>query len=266
MNFLDQIGSKLASKPSYLRLSRLDPDFPPFSFLTGAADLNALNLPNVHTFLLDVSQDSSVNSMKHLFESDYCSPSSNRNLFALFNIAGILRGFLAELSTIEDWKQVYEVNVFGVWRCCVALLPLIRETAKKFPGREGYAYPRIVTITSVVAELVFPGGSVYNSSKHAACGLLSTLRLELEDQGIKVVQVQPWFVNSAFFNVLNAKEADKIRERTPTEVLEVYGGEKALKAVDKVGFSRSVVVKSCSNAFCKERDTHPPRLQSHRTR
>jgi NAD(P)-dependent dehydrogenase (short-subunit alcohol dehydrogenase family) len=113
-----------------------------------------------------------------------------------------------------------------------------RRTAKNYPVSAGYSAPRIITITSVVAELVFAGGSIYNSSKHAAAGLMSTLRLELGKFGVKVVQVQPWFVNSAFFNVLNPAEAEKIRDRVEPEVLEAYGGEKLLKSLDKVGLAR----------------------------
>ncbi|KAI9026101.1 hypothetical protein DFJ74DRAFT_663204 [Hyaloraphidium curvatum] len=204
----------------------------------GAADLAAASLLNVVTFPLDVTKDDSVAAMKSRFEAEF-SESSGINLFAIWNIAGILRGVHVELSTIEDWHTVFEVNVFGVWRVTAALLPLLRRTAAKYPpGR--YAKPRVITITSVVAELVVPAGSAYNASKHAASGLMATLRLEMKKFGIAVVQVQPWFAKSGLFSILNPAEADKIRKRNAPEALEAYGGEKMLQGLDYGNLMKSV--------------------------
>lgn len=205
----------------------------------GQKDLDALQLPNVKTFIVDVTKDDSVAAMKAFMKNE-CSEASGRNLFVIWNIAGILRGFISEFNSIEDWRAVFEVNVFGVWRATTALQPLLRRTAKKYPYSAGYAKARVITITSVAAELVFPAGSIYNSSKHAAAGLMSTLRLELANFGIAVVQVQPWFAKSALFDVLNAREAEKIKQRVSADALADYGGEDVLKAAG----DKEVLVKA----------------------
>ncbi|CAL1277610.1 unnamed protein product [Larinioides sclopetarius] len=55
------------------------------------------------------------------------------------------------------------------------------------PGEKG----RIVTITSILARLVYPGVSVYAATKHGLNGFFSALRYEMQEKGIHLATVEP---------------------------------------------------------------------------
>lgn len=81
---------------------------------------------------------------------------------------------VAQLSP-EDWRDVIETNLTGMFLCTRAALPSMKRGAS------------IVNNLSVSAKGVFPGMSAYNASKHGAAGFTNTLREELREQGIRVI-------------------------------------------------------------------------------
>ena len=109
-------------------------------------------------------------------------------LDVVINNAGIgVEGAVEEVED-EELRAVFDVNVFGVWRICRAALPDMRR-------RRGGT---IVNISSFGGEVPYPGMGAYRASKFALEGLSWTLRLELADLGIRVLDVQPGLVESGF--------------------------------------------------------------------
>ena len=98
----------------------------------------------------------------------------------LINNAGIAHANLpvAKLS-VNDWKQVIDTNLTGMFLVTRAALPLMKDGAA------------IVNNLSIAAKRVFPGSSAYNASKHGALGFTNTLREELRDRGIRVIALMP---------------------------------------------------------------------------
>src|SRR5713226_8298312 len=95
---------------------------------------------------------------------------------ALVNNAGYtLIGSLEETS-IEEAKDVFETNFFGVLRMSQALLPIMRE--------QGYG--RIANISSVLGFLPAPYQGIYAASKHALEGYSESLDHEVRQFGIRV--------------------------------------------------------------------------------
>src|SRR5262249_57410296 len=66
---------------------------------------------------------------------------------------------------VEDWRQVFAVNVDGTFHCCRAVGPHMRERN----------YGRIVNIASVAGKEGNPNASAYSASKAAVIALTKSL-------------------------------------------------------------------------------------------
>lgn len=113
----------------------------------------------------------------------------------LINNAGIGRFVHAADMTLEQWHEIIDTNVTGVFYCCKAALPHLRER------KGGY----IINISSLAGKNNFIGGSAYCASKAALNAFSETLMLEVRQQGIRVSYVMPGSVSTEF------------NGRTPTE-------------------------------------------------
>ena len=102
-------------------------------------------------------------------------------LDVLVNNAGIGVLGLQENFTVEDWKTIFDVNVFGVQRMNRAVLPHFRER------RAGL----LVHVSSLLGRMVIPYYGPYNASKHALEALADNYRVELSSFGIESVLVEP---------------------------------------------------------------------------
>ena len=106
----------------------------------------------------------------------------------LVNNAGYaLVGALEELS-IQEFKEQFETNVFGVTRVTKEVLPTMRKQ------RHGV----IVNISSVAGRMGFPLTSAYVSSKFAIEGLSESMAYEVEQFGIKIILVEPGVIKTNF--------------------------------------------------------------------
>ncbi|HVQ97019.1 MAG TPA: SDR family NAD(P)-dependent oxidoreductase [Mycobacteriales bacterium] len=99
----------------------------------------------------------------------------------------------------EQWRWMWEANVLGVVRTARAFLP------KLVASGDG----RLVVVTSMAAREVYPGGGGYTAAKHAAAVVADTLRLELMDQPVRVIDVAPGLVDTEFSTVRFGGDADR---------------------------------------------------------
>ena len=155
---------------------------------------NALKKENlsIKVIQLDVIDDESLkNAIDHV-------TSEAGRIDVLVNNAGYgLVGALEELS-MEEIKAQYETNLFGLVRVIQAVLPTMRKQ------RSG----RILNLSSGAGLFGYPGGSAYVSSKFAVEGLSESMAYELEPFGIRVILIEPGFVQTNFANsMVIAKKA-----------------------------------------------------------
>jgi short-subunit dehydrogenase len=106
----------------------------------------------------------------------------------LINNAGICLTGPLENTSITDWQNIINTNVWGYIYTIQALLPHFLERA------EG----TIVNVGSFGGKVPLPHMTAYCTSKYAITGLTETMRLELEPKGIHVGIVQPSATNSNF--------------------------------------------------------------------
>jgi NAD(P)-dependent dehydrogenase (short-subunit alcohol dehydrogenase family) len=104
-----------------------------------------------------------------------------QRLDIVVNNAGMGLAGAAEDTSIEEARCQLEVNFFGAFRVCRAVLPVMRSQ------RSGY----IVNIGSIGGLLAIPYQAIYSASKFALEGLSESLRLEVRPFGIRVVIIEP---------------------------------------------------------------------------
>jgi 3-oxoacyl-[acyl-carrier protein] reductase len=95
---------------------------------------------------------------------------------------------VAELG-VEQWDQVLETNLSGVFYCTRAAIPHLRS------GGGGW----IINIGSLAGKNAFPGGAAYNASKFGLIGFSEALMQEVRHDGIRVSYIMPGSVSTAGF-------------------------------------------------------------------
>lgn len=98
-------------------------------------------------------------------------------------------GYFASIEDMspEQWNEVIDINLTGVFYSVKAALPALAET-------KGY----IITISSLAGTNFFAKGSAYNASKFGLVGLSQAIMLDLRNKDIKVTTIMPGSVTSHF--------------------------------------------------------------------
>ncbi len=135
----------------------------------------ALRKLGIKTVELDVSDDASVEAgVKEVL-------AEAGKIDVLVNNAGIGSAGVTEAFTAEQAKVVFDTNVIGILRVTRAVLPSMRQK------RDGL----IINIGSVLGRVTFPFSGIYGASKFAVEALTDSLRYEVSQLGVEVVEVQP---------------------------------------------------------------------------
>ncbi|MAY84698.1 MAG: short-chain dehydrogenase [Flavobacteriales bacterium] len=154
-------------------------------------------------FQADVSMQEDVDATY-----EYCEEKLG-GLDVMINNAGIgtRRDTIDELD-VDDMIELYNVNVFGAVR-------MAKEAAKIFRKQKS---GNIVNIASTAALKGYEGGSIYSSSKFALRGLSMSWQAELRRDNIRVFNINPSYVPTAF-NQPERKERDlEDNKLTPHEI------------------------------------------------
>ncbi len=107
---------------------------------------------------------------------------------ALVNNAGYSQSGAIETVELDAVRNQFETNVFGLIRMCQLVLPSMRARGQG----------RIVNMSSMGANLVFPGGGIYHSTKFAVEAVTDALRWEVKGFGVHVVSIQPGLIKTEF--------------------------------------------------------------------
>jgi NAD(P)-dependent dehydrogenase (short-subunit alcohol dehydrogenase family) len=181
------------------------------------------------------------------FKADVTRPEDVKNLIDtamnehgrldyLFNNAGMsIDGEFQDL-TVDHWKKVFDVNLWGTFYGCHYAYPVMM--------RQGFGH---IVNTSSMAGLI-PGGltSCYSASKHAVVGLSLTLRAEAKQYNVKVSALCPGMIRTPILEYtqkvspfmkspknleLSAKMKFPTPEKIMTRVMKGISGNKAIIVV-----------------------------------
>lgn len=113
---------------------------------------------------------------------------------SLVHVAGGARGTdRVEDGRVDDWQWMFDVNVLSAQRLVAALLPQLRHAA----AQDGHA--DTLFVTSTAAQTAYAGGAGYNAAKAGEAMLAHALRLELNGEPIRVIEVAPGMVRTEEF-------------------------------------------------------------------
>ena len=113
-------------------------------------------------------------------------------LDVLVNNAGVGVAGMQEHFTIDDFKKLFDVNVYGVQRMNRAALPHFRNQGSGL----------IVYVSSLLGRMVLPFYGPYNASKWALEALAENYRVELSGFGVDNAIVEPGGFATEFFGNL----------------------------------------------------------------
>lgn len=146
-------------------------------------DVEMLQSKGLMAFLLDLNKTETIkpaldNVLQH----------TNGHLDYLFNNGAYGQpGALEDLPT-DALRAQFETNIFGWHELTRLVIPVMKQ--------QGHG--RIIQCSSVLGFVSMTYRGAYNASKYALEGLTDTLRLELKNDNIDVILIEPGPINTRF--------------------------------------------------------------------
>ena len=138
-----------------------------------------------HYFVVDVTDENSVYEAFHQIEEQF------DGIDVLINNAGYGLFQTVEQMSLQEMKQMFEVNVFGVMSCSKLAIPSMKLKGKG----------HIINVASLAGKVATSKAAAYAGSKHAVLGFSNALRQEVEKDGIFITNVNPGPMDTPFFEI-----------------------------------------------------------------
>ncbi|UCI32904.1 SDR family NAD(P)-dependent oxidoreductase [Mesorhizobium sp. B4-1-4] len=124
----------------------------------------------------------------------------------LVNNAGVMLLSPAAEATLEDWRQMVELNLLALMSVTKAALPHLRA-----------AKGHIVNVSSVAGRVANPGASGYAATKFGVVGFSESLRREVYADKVRVTVIEPGLVRTELGDhITNAASKAGLDQRLAT--------------------------------------------------
>lgn len=136
----------------------------------------------------DVTDESSVEAL-----AAQVAAVTGGTLEVLVNNAGGAFGSAPVAEAVsEDWRRMYEVNVIGLMQVTRALLPALVASGNGV----------VLNVGSTAGRTAYENGAGYTAAKHGTQVVNETLRLELVDRPVRVMEIAPGMVRTDEFALI----------------------------------------------------------------
>ena len=166
-----------------------------------AGDPERVGAGSVIALPLDVTDDESVALARAEVERRL---GPDGRLAGVVNNAGITVNGPAELVSMADLREQFEVNLVGAARVSQAFLPILRRSGG-----------RIVNVGSLTARMSFPFAGPYSASKAALAAMSHAMRRELRPHGVHVVLLEPGNIRTGIWDKHIRSVQDLLDRATP---------------------------------------------------
>ena len=106
---------------------------------------------------------------------------------------------------IEDWQQVIDIDLNGVFYCCKSVVPNMISNN----------YGRIVNVASIAGKEGNPNAMPYSAAKAGVIALTKSLGKELADKNIAVNCVTPAAAKTRIFDQISQEHIDYMLSKIP---------------------------------------------------
>lgn len=165
-------------------------------------DADAIRQPGIEPVILDVTNPEHIEALADRVHAD----PHGRAVRALVNNAAIQANVPVEAFAIDQWRHMFEVNLFGHIAVTQALLPALF-------GSKG----RVVNVSSVGGKVAMATYGPYAASKFALEAVSDSLRRELAPAGVDVVVIEPGAIRTEMLGRAIATADELLSAMTPDQ-------------------------------------------------
>ena len=106
---------------------------------------------------------------------------------------------------VDDWRSVIDIDLNGVYFCCRAVLPGMRERG----------YGRIVNVASIAGKEGNPNAAAYSAAKAGVIALTKSLAKETADRDIGINCITPAAAKTRIFEQVSQQHIDYMLDKIP---------------------------------------------------
>jgi NAD(P)-dependent dehydrogenase (short-subunit alcohol dehydrogenase family) len=165
-------------------------------------DAEAIRATGIEPLILDITNPEHIQALVTRVHGD----AQGRAVRALVNNAAIQANVPVEAFAIDQWRAMFEVNLFGQIAMTQALLP-------DLIANQG----RVVNISSVGGRVAMAAYGPYAATKFALEAVSDSLRRELIPLGVHVVVVEPGAVRTEMLGRAIATGEELVSAMTPEQ-------------------------------------------------
>ena len=209
-------------------------------------DADAIRGPGIEPLIIDITNLDHIQALAARVHKD----PQGRAVRALVNNAAIGVNAPVKAYAIDEWRRLFEVNLFGHIAVTQALLPaLIRSKG------------RVVNISSVGGKIAMATYGPYAGTKFALEAVSDSLRRELAPRGVQVVVIEPGAVRTEMAGRAIAAAHELASTMTP-EQSRRYGGLMHAITAQSASFTKSgVPAEAAAKVIAKAATARKPRTR-----